>query len=216
MKGHFFVLEGIDGCGKTSQINNLAGWLPKSGLMPESSKLHITREPGGTALGSALRQLLLHPPNEQAPKPLTELLLYAADRAQHVSQFILPALEKGDWVISDRFSGSTLAYQGFGRSISLDIINKLELIATQGLLPDITFWLDVSVKESLRRRGEMPEDRIEAEGVNFLVKVASGFAELSRQRNWIHLPAETDPVSLSDEIKKEICSYFSKVNEKNL
>ena len=120
MKGRFIVLEGIDGCGKSTQINHLSKWLPRSGLMPPNTKLHLTREPGGTKLGDSLRNLLLNPPKDESPDSLTELLLYAADRAQHVNQLIRPLINKGDWVISDRFSGSTLAYQGFGRGLSID------------------------------------------------------------------------------------------------
>ena len=133
MKGHLIVLEGIDGCGKSTQIRHLANWLPISGLMPPGAKLHTTREPGGTSLGQALRHLLLNPPGEQSPNPITELLLYAADRAQHITQFIYPKLQKGDWIISDRFSGSTLAYQGYGRQLDLQIIRQLETIATHYL-----------------------------------------------------------------------------------
>jgi dTMP kinase len=106
-RGRFLVLEGIDGCGKTTQLERLQAWLPESGLMPAGAGLLVTREPGGTALGLALRQLLLHPPGEAAPGTTAELLLYAADRAQHVQQRIEPALASGAWVLSDRFSGST-------------------------------------------------------------------------------------------------------------
>jgi dTMP kinase len=113
-RGCFLVLEGIDGCGKTTQLERLRAWLPSSGLMPPGAELVVTREPGGTGLGLALRQLLLHPPGDAAPGSTAELLLYAADRAQHVQQCIAPALAAGHWVLSDRFSGSTAAYQGHG------------------------------------------------------------------------------------------------------
>ena len=104
MKGTFIVLEGIDGCGKSTQIKHLSEWLPQSGLIPEGSKLITTREPGGTKLGNSIRELLLSDYKNNSPEPLTELLLYAADRAQHVSQVILPALNNGHWVISDRLA----------------------------------------------------------------------------------------------------------------
>ena len=184
MSGRFLVLEGIDGCGKTTQLRHLANWLPRSGLMPEGARLHLTREPGGTALGMALRKLVLHPPGDASPEPLAELLLYAADRAQHVAQLIRPALEQGHWVLSDRFSGSTLAYQGYGRELDLDLIQQLEQIATAGLVPDLTFWLELPVEESLLRRDARSNDRIEAEGVDFLTRVATGFAVLARERSW--------------------------------
>ena len=178
MSGRFLVLEGIDGCGKTTQLRHLANWLPRSGLMPEGARLHLTREPGGTALGMALRKLVLHPPGESSPEPLAELLLYAADRAQHVAQLIRPALEQGHWVLSDRFSGSTLAYQGYGRELDLDLIQQLEQIATAGLVPDLTFWLELSVEESLLRRDARSNDRIEAEGVDFLTRRINKLSQL--------------------------------------
>jgi len=206
MKGRLIVLEGIDGCGKTTQIHHLAHWLPTSGLMPQGASLTITREPGGTSLGSALRQLLLHPPGGKSPEPLTELLLYAADRAQHVSQLIRPALEQGDWVLSDRYSGSTLAYQGFGRQLNIEVIKKLESIATDGLTPDITLWLDLSVQESLSRRKAKSVDRIEAEGEEFLAKVALGFSALAKEREWIQLPGELDAKTLSHKIQTTLKS----------
>ena len=115
-RGRFLVLEGIDGCGKTTQLEQLRTWLPASGLLPAGAELVLTREPGGTALGQALRALLLHPPGDAAPGSTAELLLYAADRAQHVQQRIEPALAAGHWVLSDRFSGSTAAYQGYARA----------------------------------------------------------------------------------------------------
>ncbi len=209
MKGKFLVLEGIDGCGKTTQINHLAKWLPHSGLMPKDSKLHVTHEPGGTALGGSLRELLLKPPNNQAPEPLTELLLYAADRAQHVSQLILPALTKGDWVLSDRFSGSTIAYQGYGRNLDIDLIKSLEKIASQGLIPNVTIWLDLPINESLTRRGERSNDRIEAEGAEFLKKVALGFSHLAKERDWKKVSALQEQTSVSKHIESIFKNYLN-------
>ena len=190
MTGRFLVLEGIDGCGKTTQLRHLADWLPGSGLMSHGAKLHCTREPGGTPLGQSLRELLLNPPQEAAPAPIAELLLYAADRAQHVEQVIRPALDRGDWVLSDRFSGSTLAYQGYGRGLNLQTIVDLERIATAGIAPDITFWLDLPLQVSLRRRGSRADDRIEAEGEAFLARVSRGFQRLSVERQWTPVAAD--------------------------
>ena len=132
-RGRFVVLEGIDGCGKTTQLEALGRWLPGSGLLAPGAELIITREPGGTALGTALRQLLLHPPGAAAPEPMAELLLYAADRAQHVEQCIRPALAVGHWVLSDRFSGSTAAYQGYGRGLDLVAIAQRHLVHARPL-----------------------------------------------------------------------------------
>ena len=207
MKGRFIVFEGIDGCGKTTQINALTKWLPNSGLMPKGSKMHITREPGGTELGKELRELLLHPPKKIVPQDLTELLMYAADRAQHVSELILPALKKGDWVVSDRFSGSTLTYQGYGRKLDLELIHQLEVIATQGLNPDITFWLDLSINASLARRKKINNDRIEAEGADFLEKVAYGFNVIAKKRNWIRIEAEQNQEIIVEEIKEILIRF---------
>jgi dTMP kinase len=121
------------------------------------------------------------------------LLLYAADRAQHVEQTIRPALERGDWVLSDRFAGSTAAYQGYGRGLSIGLIDQLEAIATGGVAADLTLWLDVPLAESLRRRGDRPADRIEASGQAFLQRVADGFAALAVQRGWHRVDASQSP-----------------------
>jgi len=187
--GLFVVLEGIDGCGKTTQLERLREWLPTSGLMPPGASLLTSREPGGTPLGRALRELLLHPPAEAAPCSDAELLLYAADRAQHVARVIRPALDAGDWVLCDRFTGSTAAYQGYGRGLPLERIAALEGFATGGLEPDLTLWLDLPLEESLRRRGGRAADRIEASGHDFLERVAAGFATLARQRGWQRVDA---------------------------
>ncbi|QNI86303.1 dTMP kinase [Synechococcus sp. PROS-7-1] len=195
------VLEGIDGCGKTTQLRQLADWLPGSGLMPAGATLHLTREPGGTPLGRALRELLLHPPDEVAPCPEAELLMYAADRAQHVQRRILPALERGDWVLSDRFSGSTLAYQGDGRGLDRELILDLERIATAGLVPDVTLWLDLPLEASIARRGDRAEDRIEAEGQAFLSRVANGFRVLAAERDWVVIPADLSPGEVHKAIR---------------
>ena len=205
-RGRFLVLEGIDGCGKTTQIQHLRQWLPSSGLMPAGAELVVTREPGGTELGRALRELLLHPPGAAAPCSTAELLLYAADRAQHVQEHIRPALEAGHWVLSDRFSGSTAAYQGYGRGLSLPLIEQLSLIACRGLQPDLTLLLDVPLAESLRRRGHRPADRIEASGEAFLARVCAGFVALAAQPGWQRLdgtqPAEQVSAALQAAISQ--------------
>ncbi|QNI74661.1 dTMP kinase [Synechococcus sp. NOUM97013] len=204
MAGRFLVLEGIDGCGKSTQLKQLAQWLPVSGLMPEGATLHLTREPGGTPLGQALRELLLHPPQASAPSPTAELLLYAADRAQHVEQLIRPALDRGDWVLSDRFSGSTLAYQGHGRGLDVSIIRDLERIATAGVSPDLTLWLDLPIAVSLRRRQAQTADRIEAEGTAFLARVAEGFRSLAAERGWAAVAADRTPDQVQQDIRAQV------------
>ena len=197
-RGRFVVLEGIDGCGKTTQLQALRQWLPSSGLMAPGARLVVSREPGGTALGQALRELLLHPPQGVQPLPRAELLLYAADRAQHVEALLLPALQAGDWVLCDRFTGSTAAYQGYGRGLPLALIDTLENLATGGLQADLTLWLDVSLAESRRRRGGRPADRIEAAGEVFQTRVAAGFATLAAQRGWIRIEAGQPVAAVTD------------------
>ncbi len=205
MRGRFLALEGIDGCGKSTQINYLSKWLPKSGLMPNGSNLYITREPGGTDLGQLLRDLLLKKSSPTTyPEPITELLLYAADRAQHITQVIQPKIEQGHWVISDRFSGSTIAYQGYGRELNLNIIKNLETIATQGLMPDLTLLLDLPTSESIKRRNSQSKDRIEQEGQVFLEKVALGFQELAKNPSWLIINGHQKEELVSKEIKEKI------------
>ena len=209
--GTFIVLEGIDGCGKTTQLQALREWLPFSGLMPPGARLVTTREPGGTALGQALGELLLHRSAAVQLEPMAELLLYAADRAQHVATVIRPALDRGDWVLCDRFTGSTAAYQGYGRGLNLGAILDLEVIATGDLVPDLTLWLDVSLAESCRRRGGQSVDRIEGEGGMFLDRVADGFLELAMQRDWVCVNAD-HPVADVTKACRNIITVFIENN----
>ena len=204
MKGKFIVFEGIDGSGKTTQINQLSKWLISTDLIPENNKLVITREPGGTKLGKSIRSLLLDTSIGKSPDSITELLLYAADRSQHVNEIIRPTLDKGDWVISDRFCGSTLAYQGYGRKLDINLIKDLEAIATQGIAPDITFLLDIPIEESIRRRMNRKDDRIEKEGREFLSNVSLGFQALSEDSNWKKISAINSEEKITSEIKSEI------------
>ena len=209
MKGKFIVLEGIDGCGKTTQINELSKWLPKSGLIDKNATLIKTREPGGSILGREIRDMILNTNKSNSPSILTELLLYSADRAEHISKIILPALQNGDWIISDRFSGSTLAYQGYGREISIDIIKKLENIVCQNIKPDLTFFLEISPEESIRRRRNKVADRIESEGFEFLEKVNHGFKLIALENNWEIIKASEDLTSIADQIQKLLINKFS-------
>ena len=204
MKGKFIVFEGIDGSGKTTQINELSKWLIGTDLIPEHNQLVITREPGGTNLGKAIRALLLDTSRDKSPDSITELLLYAADRAQHVNEIIRPSLNKGDWVISDRFCGSTLAYQGYGRKLDIKIIKDLEIIATQSISPDITFLLDITIEESIKRRVNRTDDRIEKEGKEFLSNVSLGFKALSEQNKWKTISAMNSKENIIFEIQSEI------------
>ena len=208
MKGKFIVIEGIDGSGKTTQIDQLSKWLNKSDLIPKNNKLVITREPGGTTLGRSIRSLLLDTSIETSPDSITELLLYAADRAQHVNEILHPSLNKGDWVISDRFCGSTLAYQGYGRKLNINLIKELEIISTQGISPDITFFLDIPVNESIKRRHNRQNDRMEKEGREFLSNVSLGFQILSKDNKWKKISALKSKEEILAEIKYEIKSLL--------
>ena len=201
MKGKFIVIEGIDGCGKTTQISEISSWLPNSGLMKKKSKLITTREPGGSLLGKKLRRLILDNNKDNKPSSLAELLLYSADRAEHVSN--------ENWVISDRFADSTLAYQGYGRKLNLDTIKNIESIVCQGESPDLTIFLEISPEESIfRRKNEVP-DRMEAEGIKFLEKVNEGFKIIAKEKNWKVISASQNIKTISNQIKETLLNNFS-------
>ena len=186
MQGRLIVFEGVEGSGKTSQIQQLQKWLCDSKVIQQLqiqgivSQVIATREPGGTALGQKLRHLLLHP-SEEAMQDRTELLLYAADRAQHVAGFLKPQLDQGGIVLCDRFTDSTVAYQGYGRNLDRALIDQLNQIATNGLQSDLTLWLDVDVEIGLgraQRRGA--SDRMEQATLTFHRRVQQGFIELAQ------------------------------------
>ena len=209
MRGKFIVIEGIDGCGKTTQIDEISKWLPASGLMGENSKLVKTREPGGSLLGKKLRNLILDNNKNNKPSSLAELLLYSADRAEHVSKIITPALEKEDWVLSDRFADSTLAYQGYGRHINLEIIKNIESIVCQGEHPDLTIFLEITAEESILRRKNLVPDRIESEGIKFLQRVNEGFKIIAKEKNWKVISATQNINAISNQIKETLLKNFS-------
>lgn len=175
--GLFITFEGPEGGGKTTQIKKLAMHLQTIG-----QDVVLTREPGGTSISEAIRDILLDADN-QAMDDRTELLLYAAARAQHVREVIIPALKSGKTVISDRFSDSTLAYQGYGRGLDIDLIFQLNNIATKGLEPDLTILLDIDVKAGLQRVQDIQLgfDRLEGEKIEFHEKVRHGFLTLAKQ-----------------------------------
>jgi dTMP kinase len=176
MGGKFIVFEGVEGCGKTSQMQLCAGWLQSLGI-----SVVVTREPGGTELGVDLRRLLLEKSEDKPIAEVTELLLYAADRAQHVAQELKPQLAQGKYVLCDRYIDSTIAYQGYGRGLDMNLIHQLNAIATGGLTSDITIWLDVDVEVGLtRKRGQNGGlDRIEQETIAFHRRVQQGYADLA-------------------------------------
>ncbi len=173
MKGLLISLEGVEGCGKSTQARLLA-----RRLRQEGRKVVATAEPGGTRLGKGIRSSLLASGNRI--HPLAEWLLFEADRAQHVRDVILPGLKRGAVVVCDRFSDSTRAYQGLGRGLGLNFVDRLDRVATGGLKPRLTFVLDLPVGEGLaraRRRGRLT--RLDMEKVRFHEKVRSAYLVLA-------------------------------------
>ncbi|MBS3026961.1 MAG: dTMP kinase [Dolichospermum sp. DET50] len=175
MNGKLIVFEGVEGCGKTTQIQLCSQWLESLNI-----SVVLTREPGGTELGKDLRRLLLEKSPNKPVGEVTELLLYAADRAQHIEEELKPNLATGKYILCDRYTDSTIAYQGYGRGLNMSIINQLNQIATGGLESDLTIWLDVDVEVGLsRKRGQATLDRIEQETIAFHRRVQEGYTELA-------------------------------------
>ena len=199
--------EGGDGSGKTTQLKLLDKYLASRGKSCLS-----TREPGGTTLGEMIRKILLEAGKVEIAYP-TELFLYLADRAQHVHEVIRPALASGRLVLCDRFTDSTLAYQGYGRGVDLDMLRRLNQVASHGITPDVTFLLDCPVEVGLSRTaqrnmnlksGGSREDRFEQERADFHERVRRGFLELARaepQRIYV-LDASRPTEEVHHEIKK--------------
>lgn len=174
-EGLFITFEGIDGCGKTTQIELLSRKLEDRNL-----GYLIVREPGGTRIGEKIRNILLDNGNIDM-EAKTELLLYSASRYQLSKQRLLPELKTGKVVICDRFYDSTTAYQGYGRGLDIDFIESLNKFATDNLVPDLTIFLDISLEERNRRIGENKLDRLENEENTFHEKVRNGFFKLSEK-----------------------------------
>jgi dTMP kinase len=179
----FLSFEGIDGCGKTTQIELLSARLAQA----EYSHLR-TREPGGTALAEAMRNYLLH--SSDTLDTRAELLVFGASRAAHVAQIIRPALSRGEIVLCDRFADSSVAYQGGGLQLDKNFFRAMNAFATDNLQPDVTFFLDVEPQAALARRASEIEDRIEARGLEFQERVRAAFLEIAH--------AEPDRVHVLD------------------
>src|SRR5574344_457384 len=175
-RGLFITFEGIDGCGKSTQIGLLPDWLAK-----RRADFVLVREPGGTPVGEKIRTILLDKEND-GMSTVAELLLFEAARAQIVSERIRPALCEGRYVICDRFFDSTYAYQGVARNLGTDLVNGLNRMAAGGLEPDLTFFLDISVDESFKRRRSraIEDDRIELLGRDFQNKVRGVYLEAAK------------------------------------
>ena len=177
------MFEGVEGSGKTTQIDRLRDWLLGNlSQIDRPLKVILTREPGGTALGGRLRQLLLTQldPDGEDIQNRAELLLYGADRAQHVEAILKPHLQKGHIVLCDRYTDSTIAYQGYGRGLDLSLIEQVNHLATGGLTSELTLWLDIDVELGLERiRQQRSVDRIEQADLPFHQRVRQGYQTLA-------------------------------------
>ncbi|WP_456402040.1 dTMP kinase [Persephonella sp.] len=199
MKGVFITFEGIEGAGKSTQAKMLHNY-----FIEKNIKSVLTREPGGTALGKKIREILLTPTEDYFP-PKAELMLYEADRNIHIHNIIKPNLENGINVICDRYTDSTLAYQGYARGLDLKLIENLNSIATEGLKPDITFLIDIPVEEGLKRiLNTREKDRIEDEDLSFHQRLREGFLEIARK--------EKDRIYIINGLK-EINEIFNDILE---
>lgn len=178
MSGFFISFEGIDKSGKSTQAKRLVTYLKEKGR-----EVVFTHEPGGTELGQELRRLALtwKPQKSSAPvDPTAEMFIFAADRAQHVAEIIRPALNQGNVVITDRYLDSTLAYQGYGRGLDVDRLHAIQKIATGGLLPHLTIWVDVNLATSRSRYGQEEADRMESQDDGAFERVRAGFEKLAQ------------------------------------
>lgn len=198
MSGLFLSFEGGEGAGKSTQIQRLATWLQE-----QQHKVLVTRQPGGTGYGQRIREVILAPNATEQLSERAELFLYLADRAHHVDTMVRPALAAGQIVLCDRYTDSTLAYQGYGRGLDLAEIKQLNALATGNLQPDRTFWFDVDPElghERIQGRAEL--DRLEAEALDFHQRVRSGYAALAaaEPQRWRRLDAAQDRDSLTQEL----------------
>lgn len=174
-RGMFISLEGVEGCGKSTQAELLAQYITELG-----HSVVQTREPGGTLISERIREMLLDPRNSEMAH-VTELLLYLAARAQHVAQLILPALNEGKVVICQRFSDATFAYQGHARGLDMNHLKQMNEIATGGLEPDLTILLDMEAAKGLSRKHHDQRDRLENESLSFHNKVREAYLDIARQ-----------------------------------
>ena len=175
MKGLFITLEGGDGAGKSTQIRNIERFFQRKGLVV----VH-TREPGGTPISEKLRNILLDNENSEMD-PVTEMMIYAASRAQNVREKILPAIERGDIVICDRFVDSSVAYQAYDRQLG-DMVEEVNRHATGGLVPDITFWMDIDPEAGKARAAKAGDlDRLELEKMDFHYRVYEGYRRIAEK-----------------------------------
>lgn len=217
MQGLFITFEGIEGCGKTTQAKLLSTYLNEQG-----HNIIMTREPGGTPISEAIREILLS--NDFVKmQPRTEVLLYLASRAQHVSEIIKPALQNGRIVICDRFSDSTFVYQCFVRGIDKEIVERMNNFAVEGIQPHITLVLDVEPAEGLRRamlrnqKESRGHDRIESESIEFHQKVREGYLKLTQEypdRVFL-IKSDKDKTEVHGEIKRIVDAFIKESGLRN-
>lgn len=203
-RGLFITFEGIDGCGKSTQFQMLKEYLESKGV-----DFIVVREPGGTVIGEKIREILLNKKNDSM-RPLTELLLFEAARAQITEEVIRPALEKGTCVLCDRFFDSTYAYQGYARKLGAEKVLMLNDLATAGLEPDITFLIDIPVSVALERRGIRGEadDRMEALGTAFQEDVRKGYLEAAEKFSRIKvIDGKDEPSVVFEKVKNYYEAY---------
>lgn len=206
MKGVFIVMEGPDGSGKTTQINLLKEYLEEAGY-----ECLITREPGGTVIGEEVRQLILNPEHKEM-SPVTEMLLYAASRAQLVHEVIGPALEEGKIVISDRFVDSSIVYQGIARKLGISTVSAVNAPGIGIYRPDGIFFIDLSEAEGLRRKKEQKNlDRMEQEGIDFHHMVSEGYRKVLSGRPEV---MKIDGGRSIDTIQKKIRNHVDELLKK--
>lgn len=206
MKGLFIVMEGPDGSGKTTQINLLKEYLEEAGY-----ECLITREPGGTVIGEEVRQLILNPEHKEM-SPVTEMLLYAASRAQLVHEVIGPALEEGKIVISDRFVDSSIVYQGIARKLGISTVSAVNVPGIGIYRPDGIFFIDLSEAEGLRRKKEQKNlDRMEQEGIDFHHMVSEGYRKVLSGRPEV---MKIDGGRSIDTIQKKIRNHVDELLKK--
>ncbi len=205
----FITFEGSEGCGKSTQVQRLAGHLDRLGI-----SCLLTREPGGTPIGETIRELLQFAPHNSSMTPETELLLFEASRSQLVRETIKPAIERGACVIADRFFDSTTVYQGAARNLDSEMVERLNAFAVADCVPDITFVLDVdaAIAESRMQKPRRP-DRMEQEPADFYARVRRGYRDLAeREPNRVVLiDGSADPDEIENQIWKILSSRFSAV-----
>ncbi len=204
MSGLFITMEGTDGSGKSTQLNLLSQYLEKKGF-----NIVFVREPGGTKIGEKIRDIILDINNKKMDY-MTETFLYASSRSQLVNEIIAPELKKGSIVICDRFVDSSIVYQGIARNIGIDVVKKINNIATGGLTPDITFFLDLSPQEAIKRKIQQKElDRLESEKDYFYKKVYDGYKLLISQNS--ERIKVIDATQSIENIHKNIVNYIESI-----